>query len=103
LPVISNQKYNDYLKELGELIGFKDPIKEVFFSGNERLESIKPFYEHITSHIGRRSFICNGLYMGIPVHIMMKWTGHSDYDSMRPYIDTVDSMRSKAMEIFNKM
>jgi len=34
---------------------------------------------------------------------MMKWTGHSDYDSMRPYIDTVDSMRSKAMEIFNKM
>ncbi|MFZ4263817.1 site-specific integrase [Sphingobacterium sp. HJSM2_6] len=103
LPVISNQKYNDYLKELGELIGFNDTVKEVYFRGNDRLESVKPMCSHFTSHIGRRSFICNGLYMGIPVHIMMKWTGHSDYDSMRPYIDTVDSMRSKAMEIFNKM
>lgn len=103
LPVISNQKYNEYLKELGELVGFNDTIKEVSFRGNERIETVKPMYSYITSHIGRRSFICNGLYMGIPVHIMMKWTGHSDYDSMRPYIDTVDSMRSKAMEIFNKM
>ncbi|MDM1050007.1 site-specific integrase [Sphingobacterium hotanense] len=103
LPVISNQKYNDYLKELGELVGFNDSIKEVFFRGNERIEIVKSLYSHFSSHIGRRSFICNGLYMGIPVHIMMKWTGHSDYDSMRPYIDTVDSMRSKAMETFNKM
>lgn len=103
LPVISNQKYNDYLKELGELIGFNDTVKEVYFRGNDRLESVRPLYAHFTSHIGRRSFICNGLYMGIPVHIMMKWTGHSDYDSMRPYIDTVDSMRSKAMEAFNSM
>lgn len=103
LPVISNQKYNDYLKELGELIGFNETVKEVYFRGNDRLESVRPMYAHFTSHIGRRSFICNGLYMGIPVHIMMKWTGHSDYDSMRPYIDTVDSMRSKAMEMFNNM
>lgn len=103
LPVISNQKYNEYLKELGEMIGFNDTIKEVYFRGSDRIESVKPLYALFSSHIGRRSFICNGLYMGIPVHIMMKWTGHSDYDSMKPYIDTVDSMRSKAMEMFNNM
>lgn len=103
LPVISNQKYNDYLKELGELVGLNQPIKTSYYKGNKRYDEIVPKYKKLTSHIGRRSFICNGLYLGIPVHIIMKWTGHSDYDSMKPYIDIVDSMRSEAMEKFNEL
>lgn len=103
LPVISNQKYNDYLKELGELVKLDEPIKNTYYKGNKRIEEVIPKYGLLTSHIGRRSFICNGLFLGIPVHIMMKWTGHSDYKSMQPYIDTVDEMRSQAMERFNEM
>lgn len=103
LPVISNQKYNDYLKELGKLVGLNESIKNTYYKGNKRIEEVVPKYSLLTSHIGRRSFICNGLFLGIPVHIMMKWTGHSDYKSMQPYIDTVDEMRSQAMERFNEM
>lgn len=102
LPVISNQKYNDYLKELGEIVGLNQPIKTSYYKGNKRFDEIVPKYQKLTSHIGRRSFICNGLYLGIPVHIIMKWTGHSDYDSMKPYIDLVDTMRSEAMKKFNR-
>ena len=25
--------------------------------------------------------------LGIPVEVVMKWTGHSDYKAMKPYID----------------
>jgi integrase len=103
LPVISNQKYNDYLKELGELVGLDQAIKISYYKGNKRFDEVHAKYMLLTSHIGRRSFICNAMYLGIPVHIIMKWTGHSDYDSMKPYIDLVDSMRSEAMEKFNEL
>lgn len=103
LPVISNQNFNDYLKELGEVVGLNQPVKTTYYKGNKRYEEITPKYQKLSSHIGRRSFICNGLFLGIPVHIMMRWTGHSDFDSMKPYIDVVESMRSREMEKFNQM
>ena len=31
----------------------------------------------------------------------MKWTGHSDYKSMKPYIDIVDSIKEESMTKFN--
>ena len=35
LPVISNQKMNDYLKELGELAEINESIRETYYKGNE--------------------------------------------------------------------
>jgi hypothetical protein len=32
----------------------------------------------------------------------MRWTGHSDYDSMKPYIAIADSVKAREMEKFNK-
>lgn len=101
LPVISNQKMNQALKELMELAGFDEPIRRVSFRGNERIEELKPKYSLITTHVGRRSFICNCLAAGIPVNVVMKWTGHSDYDAMKPYIDVADEIRSKEMKKLN--
>lgn len=40
--------------------------------------------------------------MGIAPHIVMKWTGHSDYSAMKPYIDVADSVRMNAMKNFNQ-
>ena len=51
---------------------------------------------------GRCTFICNALSMGIPADIVMKWTGHSDYAAMKPYIDIAQSEKSKAMAKFNE-
>lgn len=33
----------------------------------------------------------------------MKWTGHSDYAAMKPYIDIVDSAKAEAMTKFNEL
>ena len=52
--------------------------------------AIQPKYELIGTHTGRRTFICNALSLGIPAQVVMKWTGHSDYKAMKPYIDIAD-------------
>ncbi len=101
LPVISNQKMNDYLHELCKLAGFDEQIRITYFRGNERFDEIKPKYELIGSHTGRRSFICNALSMGISPQVVMKWTGHSDYKAMKPYIDVADEIKAEAMKKFN--
>lgn len=102
LPVISNQKMNDYIKELGKLCGIDQPITEIYYVGNERREETYPKYELLSTHTGRRTFICNALAMGIPPQVVMKWTGHSDYQAMKPYIEVADSIRKSEMDKFNQ-
>lgn len=101
LPVISNQKMNEYLKELMELAGIDEPIRETYYQGNKRIDIVTPKYALIGTHAGRRTFICNALSLGIPPQVVMKWTGHSDYKAMKPYIDIADEIKINAMEKFN--
>ncbi len=101
LPVISNQKMNTYLKELGKLAGIDESIKQTYYIGNERIEEVHPKYELMASHVGRRTFICNALSLGIPAQVVMKWTGHSDYKAMKPYIDIADDIKAVSMSKFN--
>lgn len=101
LPVISNQKMNVYLKEVGKKVGLDSKQTIVRFKGNERVERTYYKYELLTTHCGRRTFVVNALYLGIPSEVIMKWTGHSDYKSMRPYIAIVDDIKVREMNKFN--
>ena len=92
---------NAYLHELCELAGFDEPIRITYYRGNERFDEIKPKYKVIGTHTGRRSFICNALGMGISPQVVMKWTGHSDYKAMKPYIDVCDEIKEEAMKKFD--
>lgn len=103
LPVISNQKMNDYLKELAELAGIDEPVRETYYKGNKRIDDVTPKYALLGTHAGRRTFICNALSLGIPAQVVMKWTGHSDYKAMKPYIDIADDIKANAMSKFNQL
>lgn len=103
LPVITNQKMNDYLKELAELAGIDEPVRQTYYRGNERIDEITPKYALLGTHAGRRTFICNALALGIPPQVVMKWTGHSDYKAMKPYIDIADDIKANAMSKFNQL
>ena len=103
LPVITNQKMNDYLKELAELAGIDEPVRQTYYRGNERIDEVTPKYALIGTHAGRRTFICNALALGIPPQVVMKWTGHSDYKAMKPYIDIADDIKANAMSKFNQL
>lgn len=102
LPVLSNQKMNVALKTIAKECGIQSPVTQVTFKGSERIETSTPKYRLITTHCGRRTFICNALMLGIPPHVVMKWTGHSDYKAMEPYIAIADKMKKKSMEYFNR-
>lgn len=103
LPVISNQKMNDYIKDLAELAEIDTPVRITYFIGNKRKDDTKPKYDLLGTHVGRRTFICSALSIGIPVQVVMKWTGHSDYKAMKPYIDVADKTKKNAMEKFNEL
>ena len=103
LPMITNQKMNDYLKELAEMAGIDEPVRQTYYRGNERIDEVTPKYALLGTHAGRRTFICNALALGIPPQVVMKWTGHSDYKAMKPYIDIADDIKANAMSKFNQL
>lgn len=102
LPVVTNQRMNLGLKEVCFLAGINEPVTDVYYKGSKRVEETHPKYELVATHIGRRTFICNALTMGIPPSLVMEWTGHSDYKAMKPYIKIADTEKAKAMKLFDE-
>lgn len=102
LPVVSNQRSNILLKQIGKIVGLDEPVQKSYYVGSERHQETKPKYEFLTTHCGRRTFIVNALQLGIPPQVVMEWTGHADYDAMRPYIAIVNEQREQAMSLFDK-
>lgn len=102
LPVPSNQKMNEYLKELGFIAGITEPITQIYYKGTERIEEVHPKFKLLGTHTGRRTFICNALMLGINAEVVMQWTGHKDYKQMQPYIAVATEVKRKAMNLFNR-
>ena len=97
LPVISCQQMNRHLKDLCELCGINKPIVKVLYRCGVRHEKVYPKYALVGTHAARRTFICFALSQGIPPQVVMKWTGHSDYKAMQPYIDIASGVSAAAM------
>lgn len=100
-PPLSNQKLNDHLKEAALLARLTKTWVDEYYIGNKRERKEYKFYQIISCHDGRRTFICCSLALGIPHTFVMKWTGHSDYASMKPYIEISDEAKAAYMEKWN--
>mgnify|MGYP002620564040 FL=1 len=92
---------NQYLKNLCELAGFNKPITLTCYRAGNRIEETSPKYEMIGTCAGRRTFICFALPSGIPPQVVMTWTGHSDYQAMKPYIAIAEKTKADAMKLFD--
>jgi integrase len=103
LPVISNPKMNEYLKELGQICELNEHQRIVYFKGNTRHEEVYPKWQLLTTHCGRRSFVVNALRLGIPSEVIIRWTGHSDFKAMKPYVKIVDELKEREMSKFDRM
>lgn len=102
-PYYTNQAMNRDLKKLCKLAGINEEIRITSYKGNERIDEVKEKWELVGTHTGRKTFIVNALSRGIALSIVMKWTGHNDYKSMKPYIDIVDSIKASEMSKMNFM
>lgn len=100
--VISNQKLNDYVKLAAEKAGLNREVLETYYVGNKRNEEVHKFYEIISCHDARRTFVSCSLAMNIPPEVVMKCTGHHSYNTMKPYIETATETQTQEMEKWNK-
>ena len=98
LPYMTNQQMNRCLKDLCELCGFNTPYTITCYRNGVRHDDVFPKYELIGTHAGRKTFICFALSNGIPPDVVMKFTGHCDYKSMKPYIDITESAKKDAIK-----
>ena len=103
LPVISNEKMNEHLKRLGQVCGIEEQQRVVYFKGNVRHEEVYPKWALLTTHCGRRTFVVTALQLGIPVEVIIRWTGHADYKAMKPYVKIVDELKERSMTAFDNL
>jgi len=100
--VQSPQKLNDAVKDAARVAGIERIITEVYYIGTERKEESHHFCDIISNHDARRTFVSCSLAMGIPAETVMKCTGHKNYNTMKPYIETAIETQALEMEKWNK-
>ena len=83
---ISNQNFNDYLRELAMLAGVDTPIEVKSVQGGVRKVEFVPKWKLVSSHICRRSFASRLYRLGINPQIIMKLTGHRQLSTFMHYI-----------------
>tara|TARA_R110000796_G_scaffold88850_3_gene191804 strand:+ start:11555 stop:12829 length:1275 start_codon:yes stop_codon:yes gene_type:complete len=103
LPRISNQKFNDYIKEIFKELDYTQKIKKTMKIGKDIIEQISPLYERITSHTARRSFITIMKNKKIPDKVIMSYTGHKSLEVFNKYYKPNDDDRKDFMQTVWKM
>ena len=98
LPSITNQKFNEYLKEICILAKFNKEHSWITLSGKKKIPQSDFRYNLVSSHTGRRTFCTLALKSGINAELIMKVTGHKKYDQFRDYVKVDDDDLDKAFE-----
>ena len=97
LPIISNQKMNEYLKDLGKEAELNHSEKIIRQYQGRKKELTVPFYDVLTTHVARKSFITNSLILGVPERVVRDVSGHKDERSFRRYIKLADEYKMNAI------
>ncbi|MEI7581191.1 phage integrase SAM-like domain-containing protein [Runella sp.] len=95
---ISNQKLNNYLKEVAKLVPqLQALVTIVFVKGGKEYEETTPKWERVTTHTGRRSFATNAYKRGKPTLAIMAITGHRTEKAFMKYIKASKSEHAEMM------
>jgi integrase len=84
--VISNQKMNKHLKDMGRIAKINQTVSISITKGGLRVDKNYLKHELITVHTARRSFATNLYLAGVPTLTIMRITGHRTEKSFLKYI-----------------
>jgi integrase len=84
--MISNQKFNDYIKEAAKLAGIDTPTTTHRTEGGQPIERVCPKFELVTVHTARRTFATLAYKAGLPATSIMKITGHKTERTFQTYV-----------------
>ncbi|MDQ2718778.1 MAG: site-specific integrase [Bacteroidota bacterium] len=80
---ISNQKMNDYLKEISKMAEIETVVKTAITRGGKIDHEVNKKFELVTTHTARRSFATNAYLKDMPTISIMKFTGHRTEKSFK--------------------
>lgn len=83
---VSSQKHNDQIKIIGKLAGINEDILLTKTRGGNRVNTIGPKYQFITTHTARRSGATNMYLAGIDIKFIQDLLGHSKVEQTLNYI-----------------
>lgn len=102
-PPLSNQRANEYLHELCRVVGINQPTLYSYWKGSRLIEEVLPKSELVTFHAARRSFISHAFRLGMPVPVIMTFSGHKSARMLKPYMAIMDDMKAQEMSKFDSM
>jgi integrase len=98
LPSVpSNQKYNEYLKEVAKEAGIDQYVTLTRTVFNKKVSSRHKKYELVSSHTSRRTFATLAYLAGIPAISIMKITGHRSDRAFMKYIKISQEQNAQLM------
>lgn len=101
-PVLSNQKYNKHLKELGHIAKLQGQWKDIHYRLDKQEVSLTDKAD-LESHTGRRSFICMAYNAGMTLEQIAAITGHKHIEDLKPYIQATHKLTDPVIDAIDKM
>lgn len=98
LPVISSQKFNEYLKVIGGKAKINNQIEVTTMKAGKKVRKTFSKFDLITSHTARRSFATNLYLQGVQSQYIMAVTGHKTEKSFRAYLRLSDMQKVKEID-----
>jgi integrase len=96
---ISNQKFNEALKDIARLAGIDEPTHKAITKGGVKISTAYKKYELVTTHTARRSFATNLYKSGLPTLSIMAITGHKTEEAFLKYIKVTPDEHAKKLQI----
>lgn len=90
LPQVSNQRFNDYLKEVFEVVGLTRDVEIQETQGGADIIVHRRLCDVATSHMGRRYFVSWARRNSIPDAVIQKITGHTNLAELDTYTELHD-------------
>lgn len=102
LPLIANQKHNEYIKEVFKAAGYTHEVEKASTRGKEVIRKKMLYYERISSHTARRTFITLMKSKGKSDKLIAKMTGHKDMKTLNQYYQVTNKdVRDAVAETFD--
>jgi integrase len=98
-PNISNQKFNEYIKEVCRLSGIDSMEQKNVTKGGMRVKQTLKKYDLVSSHTARRSFATNLYLSGFPALSIMQITGHKTERAFMKYIKVKPEQHAKLLRM----
>ena len=97
LPLIANQKQNEYIKEVFEKAGYDHEIERVVIRGKQVQRIPVLFKDRVSTHTARRTFITMLKRDGKSDKLISKITGHRDLKTLNQYYQVDDDAKKEAV------